>query len=378
MTKGGLDGMQQREAGSLPVKPRRRVQSGTRGRRGDRQRSGPSAMKTALPHGIDKGSDMEIEYCKIFPPVGFARVGDSNDPKDDFFIGPEWVGQRLSANPSFKYKDNSGRVKRQAVRFRIYGFDKHNRAICELTAREADITWTLSLANRKASWFRFNGAKNACLQFRDKFPEVDPETGRSNRRNAQIGIQHSEERASKGGRNVQDLNSEERTRLLDIDPPYWPKGGSTGTPPHARTVSGCNVVSSTDEPLDFVGSFLGKKEVYLGEIRTDEAGRLIVLGGRGNSEWISHPAIDDLDAGWIRHYANNDGWHDDVSDGPVSATVKLKDSGGKSYEAKDGAWVIVTPPDFAPDSTNLITAHDVMYEVAVEQGWKKEETETEF
>ena len=35
-------------------------------------------------------------------------------------------------------------------------------------------------------------------------------------------------------------------------------------------------------------------------------------------------------------FANNDGWHDDVSDGPVHATVKID---GKTFDA-DGAWVL--------------------------------------
>ena len=32
-------------------------------------------------------------YAKIFPPIGIARLGDSDT---EWFIGPEWPGQRLS------------------------------------------------------------------------------------------------------------------------------------------------------------------------------------------------------------------------------------------------------------------------------------------
>src|SRR5262249_18693330 len=51
------------------------------------------------------------------------------------------------------------------------------------------------------------------------------------------------------------------------------------------------------------------------------------------------------DPGTITNYANNDGWHDDTSDGPVTAQVTLKD--GRTFEAQS-AWVIVAPPKFAP------------------------------
>ena len=53
----------------------------------------------------------------------------------------------------------------------------------------------------------------------------------------------------------------------------------------------------------------------LGEIRSNGDLSLTVLGGYGNSgsykQGFGQPRID--------HYANNDGWFDDISDGPVSA-----------------------------------------------------------
>ncbi|GAA2146352.1 hypothetical protein GCM10009760_36070 [Kitasatospora kazusensis] len=57
------------------------------------------------------------------------------------------------------------------------------------------------------------------------------------------------------------------------------------------------------------------KEVYLGELRTDEEGRLLVLGGFGASaSYDGQPVIT---------FANNEGWHDDTGDGPVTATVSV-------------------------------------------------------
>ena len=53
--------------------------------------------------------------------------------------------------------------------------------------------------------------------------------------------------------------------------------------------------------------------VYLREIKTDEEGPLVVLGGRGISR--------SFDGSIAITFANNEAWYDDVSDGPVTAKV---------------------------------------------------------
>jgi len=52
---------------------------------------------------------------KIHPAIGIARVGNS---PDEFFIGPEKIGQ--PPDPAGGFKDAQCRVKRQAARFRIF------------------------------------------------------------------------------------------------------------------------------------------------------------------------------------------------------------------------------------------------------------------
>jgi L-Lysine epsilon oxidase N-terminal len=84
------------------------------------------------------------------------------------------------------------------------------------------------------------------------------------------------------------------------------------------------------------GSFQGL-DVQLGDLLTDREGRLIVLGGFGTSQSVRPLPLDD--------FVNNDGWRDDVSDGPVRATIQLNGSGDRL--AAEPAWVIVAPPDFA-------------------------------
>ena len=96
--------------------------------------------------------------------------------------------------------------------------------------------------------------------------------------------------------------------------------------------------------------------VYLGEISTDDAGRLIVLGGHGKSA--------SYDGSRAITFANNEGWHDDVSDGPVTAEVRI---GGRPLEVTP-AWVVVAPPDYAPQRKSVRTMWDLMRDVAIKAG----------
>src|SRR5579864_2925500 len=93
-----------------------------------------------------------IIEARIHPAIGVARVGNS----DEFFIGPETPYP--TAPPQGGYRDAEGRLKRQAARFRVYGYDKNGNVVAELTAANSDITWTVHLANKKAAWYDFDAA----------------------------------------------------------------------------------------------------------------------------------------------------------------------------------------------------------------------------
>ena len=108
--------------------------------------------------------------------------------------------------------------------------------------------------------------------------------------------------------------------------------------------------------------------VPLGEIRTEKDGRLLVIGGFGKSG-----AADKAPP--IKHYANNDGWYDDVSDGPVTAQVTLKD--GRQLTATP-SWVIVGPPDFSPPTRHFITFHDIAVEAAISRGFMQPTSRPSF
>ncbi len=94
--------------------------------------------------------DQGIVRAAIHPAIGIARVGDA---ETEYFIGPELTAPP-SRNPGF-YRDSTGALKRQAAKFRLYGYNATGEVVRELTADNAEIEWTVELANRKAQWYRF-------------------------------------------------------------------------------------------------------------------------------------------------------------------------------------------------------------------------------
>ena len=78
--------------------------------------------------------DTKIVSAAIYPAIGIARVGNSND---EYFIGPE-IPWAVKQQGGF-YKDNAGALKRQAARFRVYGLNAIGNVVKELTLDDADI-----------------------------------------------------------------------------------------------------------------------------------------------------------------------------------------------------------------------------------------------
>src|SRR5262249_30330643 len=99
----------------------------------------------------------KVATCKIHPGIGIARVGNS---PEGCFIGPEVP--IYTTVPPGGYKDPQGRVKRQAARFRIYGYDEHGNNLGELpidthvdkeqkaspAPGKAHVVWKVHLANK--------------------------------------------------------------------------------------------------------------------------------------------------------------------------------------------------------------------------------------
>ena len=244
--------------------------------------------------------DATIVSAKVHPGIGVARVGNAETA---YFIGPE-----LSSPPPAvpgERRDATGALKRQAARFRIYGYNKAGEVVAELTPDSAKIEWQVQLANLKASWYQF-----------------------------QIALDIPE--AANSPPSLKRNKDSDPSVLAIVAPP--------------KKLSGADANALVCE-----GQFNGQP-VYLGEIKTDSDGHLIVLGGRGKT--------GSLPGATITTFANNDGWHDDVSDGPVTATVSIA---GRDIHV-DPAWVVVAPPNYAPDLKGVRTAYDLIRDVFIDAG----------
>ena len=109
--------------------------------------------------------------------------------------------------------------------------------------------------------------------------------------------------------------------------------------------------------------------IPLGEILSDPDNHLLVLGGAGKS---GSPAGTALDG----YFWASDDWYDDVSDGPVTAKIKLRADNSKP--AVVGAWVIVAPPKFAPHQESVITLYDRVFQAMVDGGLLTAPTATSY
>jgi len=258
-------------------------------------------------------ADTRIVSAKIHPGIGVARIGNS---PDEYYIGPETVTPK-EREVGF-YRDGKGALKREGARFRVYGYNAAGEVVREIGAGAGDeIEWTVHVANRKGEWYRFIAALDipdaASLQTILRNKSVAP--------------------ADRGS--------------LVIDP-------------GPRAICGASKRGDKAWRLDS-GKFMGKA-VDLGEILTDEAGRLIFLGGLGEAGSPNdNPLFDPSDPD---SYNNADGWYDDTSDGPVSARVRVD---GAELEA-ESAWVIVAPPNYAPDLVGWRSMYDLQRAVFTTAG----------
>ncbi|MDC0723551.1 LodA/GoxA family CTQ-dependent oxidase [Nannocystis bainbridge] len=254
--------------------------------------------------------DRRIVRAAIHPAIGIARVGNS---EHEFLYGPEVVDAPPA--PVGAWRDSTGAFKRQAARFRIYGYNAAGDVVGEITANTADITWRVHVANHKAAWYQWQMALD--------IPEAEA---------LALPLRNA------------GVKPADRAELV-ID----------GGPVEVRGVS---TVGSTID-----GEFQGTP-VRLGQLRTDEVGRLVFLGGHGTSASPTNQPIynDKIPTTFI----NADGWYDDTSDGPVTATVRIE---GAEIPV-EGAWVVTAPPDYGPGVLGVRTLHDLLVDMYVQAGWQ--------
>ncbi len=88
-----------------------------------------------------------------------------------------------------------------------------------------------------------------------------------------------------------------------------------------------------------------------------------VLGGLGKAGTPDSKKFPIYNENESQTFNNADGWYDDTSDGPVPAKVKLN---GTEIPVT-GAWVLVAPPNYAPDLIGFRTLYDLMFNLFLEK-----------
>lgn len=327
---------------------------------------------------------MSDPIFRVHPAINFARVGNS----EEYYIAPETAAGDLQGDSGLMgglpikagtestvieesdLRDSQQKLKRQAARFRLYRYDSGDSSYPsgggvevsigdEINGKKIkDIIWMVHVANKKANNYSItsaHGSEDGIVSYQNgNFPPA--------RNKEQFGE-----------------NLATRTRLTDlvIDPgPRTIASSAKASPPvvHFSRASQPSYVDKNGQvvPLakypvsfpddhDFTLFNPNGPITTLGELTIEkETGRLIVLGGYGLAcGWEKDgkpPALDDA--------IDNDNWFDDVSDGPVNATVVFEDD--TRVEAV-GGWVVTTDPAYAPQTRNVVSTWDDMFNTWVEE-----------
>ena len=246
--------------------------------------------------------------CRILPSVGVARLGNS---EGQFCLAPTATGglpfeadqYGNPQGPIVNFKDDSGQVRRQGQGFKIVQ-DNGDELTLE-SSNVKSIEWTVHLANKKAVWYQYselegnllygesNSYKNRKVELRNEKVVGD------NKRQALI--------VDPGPRNITGVR-----QSIGFD-----KANVPGSYP------------ATYPPQDVKH---GSPILTLGELVTDDLGRLVVIGAFGNAGG-SEP---------LTSYGGSITWHDDTADGPVYCTVTFNDGSADQHLQ---AWVVVGSPN---------------------------------
>jgi len=257
---------------------------------------------------------------KIYPSIGIARVGTS----DEYYLCPQSEGA-LPTNldgtsvDAAGFRDSAGRMKRQAAVFQVYAVDNDTGVATPLDMGTVDrLDWTVRLANKKPIWYEF-----LTDQGEDGYASSHPLRNPSKTGDArqQMIINPGARTVSSTGDSAAEFDRASTPNAEQCFPPTNLKPWGIDT---------------------------------LGGLRMQQDGVLHLLGGHG------HSGTDKSDQS-LPAYANNDGWFDDTSDGPVTAQLWIND---QKVEVEP-AWVLVGPPSYAPEVANLVTLFDTIFDVAV-------------
>ncbi|GAA3648532.1 LodA/GoxA family CTQ-dependent oxidase [Flavivirga jejuensis] len=318
---------------------------------------------------------------RIHPAIGIARVGNS----DEYYLAPETAagdtsgdisgglpikkGTESTTITSDDLRDNTTeqKFKRQAARFKIYQYaaitgEETYPLGPDATLQEVkigssvngqmvtDIIWSVHMANKKAQFYESDPAGGG---------------GATTFSNGNLPPLRNPDYPTAGA----PAADPQRLKSLFIDPgPRTISGVNTPAVAFDKdtTASYYNDISKTvSEIANYPKSFPGDAFndliepqgpiTSLGELQTDEFGRLIVTGGYGKSaNWGKQKLTGPVD---------NNGWFDDAGDGPVSAVIVLSD--GSQLAVQGSAWVAATDPSYAPQIKNVVSLWEDIYDAWV-------------
>jgi hypothetical protein len=284
----------------------------------------------------------------IHPALGIARMGNAVASPDDpstWYLGAESPYEVPNKGQPYKI---GTQVKKQAQRFRIYEF-QDGQALREITLQQSDVAgieWTVHLANRKAALHTDLPPGTVSKPAAVPPPVYGPP--------ASNGWKPDQGKYDASYWPAQTRNASvspgQRARLC-IDAGPQTVVGNAGTNGETKNLVGTITFPRPNRPPV-------SKSVMLGSLSTeDRTGRLLVFGGNGLSEGIlegefsPHAHVDE--------WGNNDGWHDDTSDGWVLAKITFRDGTVvRLDQPEQRAWVISTAPRYAPWFNNFTTLYD--------------------
>ncbi len=322
----------------------------------------------------------KIKSIRIHPGIGLARLGDS----DEFYIGPEAPGIVVdpggSGGPGPKggsYRDGQLRLKRQAQRYRVYGYDAEGKVVAELTQDSGlvqSLRWRVHVRNMKAANYAFQGAY---LFDPDKLRNPSIQPGKKPIERDKLIIDPGVHTISSGQ-----------------DGPVLMKGDvftgiEKGTLPGALRFEG---FTPKDRTREVEVTYAAARDIELGQLRLDSQDRLLFVPASGKGECVTTPKValsnpsetvdppngpengrNPLTNQFA--YFNVPGWWDDTCGGEIDVTVTLKDGtvlstrdGVKSAadegtrNPQAGAWIITAPPKFAPHMYHVVSILDRVYE----------------
>lgn len=326
---------------------------------------------------------MSDSNFRIHPAIGFARVGTSQD----YYLAPETIagapgenggptgglpirkGEETQTIRASDLRDETGALKRQAARFRIFEYPTLTQPetyplgtpgkevqlgsqvrVNGATRTVKEIIWTVHVANKKAGWYAAPDEDGIIAWAR---PTTDPSYPKL--RNQEQGDKPNDPQRWKqlfidpGPRTIRGTD----TSRIELDKAtqasyFEPSKGITPLPNYPKTFPSDAFGKLYPPGVDVIQT--------LGALETDKQGRLCVIAGYGHANSFNakgpNYGFDDP--------VNNDYWFDDTGDGPVDAALILDD--GSTLQVEAGAWVVSTDPAYAPQIPNIVSLWDDVYD----------------